>query len=90
MYLFDEKGYEAVRFDAGENAVSSREYVEGDSFYNGGPTGKVSFGGAYDVFKLDARSLDVKSTHPVSLGVALMPCRLDDPRQNSPQLLPDP
>ncbi len=82
VYLFDEKGYEAVRFDAGQNAVSSREYVEGDSIYGSGPTGRVSFGGAYDLFKLDARSLAVKSTHPVGRGITLMPCKLDDPPQN--------
>ena len=89
VYLFDEKGYEAVRFDAGENAVSSREYVDGDSIYGSGPTGRVSFGGAYDLFRLDARSLDVKSTHPVSPGVTLMPCKLEDRGQNAPQLVPD-
>lgn len=85
VYLFDDKGYEAVRFDAGQNAVSSREYVEGDSIYGSGPTGRVSFGGAYDLFKLDARSLDVRSTRPVSPGVTLMPCKLDDPRENGSQ-----
>lgn len=81
VYVFDEKGYESVAFDAGVKAVSSREYVKGDKIYDGGPTGKVSFGGAYDLFRIDARSLAIKSTRgTVGLRVKLMPCRLDDPQ----------